>query len=101
MGLELLQPVAGLFAEGDHVGQLVAVLAPQLPQQLAPGPDIGQSLGIVLKILGLVPQLRCGVGQLDRGGLSRSWMTEKGRRSAEGGIGDPEPSTAPPSSLKA
>ena len=56
-------PRRGL-GEGDHLGQVVAVLALELAEQLPPGADRGQTLRVVLPGLHHRPQLGDQVGEL-------------------------------------
>ena len=62
--LELRQPRRGLAREGLHVGDLRPVLAAQLAQALAAGPQLGQPIGVVDHLLGLEPRLVHEIGQL-------------------------------------
>ena len=62
--LEIAQPLLGRIAPLQHLGEGLAVLAPQLLEQLAAGPHVGLALWIALD--GLAPMAHVGghVGQL-------------------------------------
>jgi len=66
--VELGQLASGLRREGEDPGRPLAVLARELPEQLTPGPDLFESLGVVLPRLDDVAELGGGVRRV---GLER------------------------------
>jgi hypothetical protein len=63
--LELVEPSSGLGRVGDDVGEVLAVLPPQLPQEPPPRLDSRQAFGIVDDALAGVTRVGRDVGELD------------------------------------
>ena len=64
--LELGQALLGGVAPVDHLGERLAVLAAQLLEQLAAGPDLGLALGVALDDLAPAAHVGRQVGELGR-----------------------------------
>ena len=84
---EIRQSLPGGGLEADHVAQPIAVLPPELRQQVSPGLHRAQALRIVLECLFTLPKLSCHVGELalhapEPGGQVPEWIVsiESGRR---------------------
>ena len=60
------EPGLGVVGERHHLGEVVAVLALEVVQELAPGPDGCEALGVVLDPLGEGAEVAQHVVELDR-----------------------------------
>ena len=76
--------------------RLVAVLAPQLPQQMAPGPDLRPAARVVLEILGQVRRSSVAASATSTAAAcSRSRIVGKGTPIGQGGDGDSQARRGP------
>ncbi len=64
VALQLGQPGCGVVAVGDHLGERIGVLAPEVAELLASLADLGQPRGVLVDALGTVAQLRGDVDEL-------------------------------------
>ena len=78
--LQLVEPLRRLVAEDQDLGEVVAVLADEVAQQLAAGPHGSEALGVVLDAVAEVADLRRHVVQLGQ---------QRGQPAGHGAVGRP------------